>query len=492
MNKEIVNVRFSPSPSGILHLGSSRTAITNYIFKQTMAPGSKFYLRIEDTDKERSTEAYINVIYENLNWLGIQYDDEPVIQSHNLSRHAEVANELLQSGNAYYCFCSQDVLEAHRTMCKETNAVQKYSGKCRCLTDSEVQSNLSCGMQPTIRIKVPEPSTQKYPYIVVNDMIKGKVQVHYNELDDFIILRSDGSPTYMLSVVVDDHDMKITHVIRGDDHFTNTFRQICIYNACQWVIPKFGHLPLIFGDDGKKLSKRRQVVGINDFRELGYTSEALRLYIGTMGYTVNLKSVTFEEILRTFNIKKVSKSAVQFDINFLNIINQQVIKSDKKYLLEAIPFIQKNYHGKNLCLITDFNHSETNALKSISCQNGEISVDTLDKAYSDIASRSKTLVEFADISMMYLLHNKIDYQCNSEMLSKFIESFRAQQFNSFDLTEIKTFLQGFIVNNCYSNEDVYSMLRLCLTGLENTPNVCNIMYALGYQKCLERFFKFSE
>lgn len=463
---EVVIVRFSPSPSGVLHIGSARTAITNYIFKHTMAPGSKFYLRIEDTDKERSTEAYINIIYENLNWLGIQYDDHPVIQSHNLVRHAEVAKELLQSGNAYYCFCSQDELELHRTFCKETNAVQKYSGKCRCLNHNEIQEKLANGIKPTIRIKVPDPSTQKYPYIVVNDLIKGKVQVHYGELDDFIILRSDGSPTYMLSVVVDDHDMAITHVIRGDDHFTNTFRQICIYNACGWSIPKFGHLPLIFGDDGKKLSKRRQVVGINDFRDLGYTSEALRLYIGTMGYQVNLKSVTFEEILRTFNIKKVSKSAVQFDINFLNIINQQVIKSDKKYLSEAIIFIQKIYQG-------------------------EIKVDVLDKAYSDIASRSKTLVEFANLSMMYLTHNKIDYTGDKEMLLKFVELFKTQQFNNFDLAEIKTFLHGFISNNSYTNDTVYSMLRLCLTGLENTPNVCNIMYALGATECLDRLEKHS-
>jgi glutamyl-tRNA synthetase len=296
-------------------------------------------------------------------------------------------------------------------------------------------------------------------------MIKGKVKVHYNELDDFIILRSDGSPTYMLSVVVDDHDMGITHVIRGDDHFTNTFRQICIYNACGWNVPKFGHLPLIFGDDGKKLSKRRQVVGINDFRDLGYTSEALRLYIGTMGYSVNLKSVTFEEILKTFNIKKVSKSAVQFDISFLNIINQQVIKSDKKYLLEAIPFIQKNYQG-------------------------EIKLDVLDRAYQDIASRSKTLVDFANLSMMYLTHNKTDFNFDQCMLNKIIESFKSHQFENYDLNEIKTFLQEFINLNQYTNENVYTMLRLCLTGLENTPNVCNIMYALGETECLDRLSKY--
>lgn len=470
MNKEIVNVRFAPSPSGTLHLGSARTAITNYIFKNTMAPESKFYLRIEDTDKERSTKEYIDTIYENLSWLGIDYDDKPVIQSHNIDIHAKVANDMLQSGNAYYCFCSQDELEKHRNLCKETNTVQKYSGKCRCLTADEVAEKLGSGVTPTIRIKVPEHTDMKFPYIEVNDMIKGKVKVHYNELDDFIVLRSDGTPTYMLSVVVDDHNMNITHVIRGDDHFTNTFRQICIYNACGWKIPKFGHLPLIHGDDGKKLSKRRQVVGINDFRELGYTSEALRIYIGTMGYSVDLKNITFEKILQSFNIKKISKSAVQFDINFLNIINQQVIKSNNSYLIEAVPFI-KRY-----------------------CDKNTIKMDVLQRAYSDIASRSKTLVEFANLSMMYLTHDKNnkDERIDRQMVTKFVEHLRSETFLSFDCKEIKTTLQKFISQNNYTSEQIYVTLRLVFTGLDNTPTVPNIMYALGYNECCERLNYYVE
>jgi len=463
MNKEVVHVRIAPSPTGIMHIGTVRTALANYLFKNTMSPGSKFYLRIEDTDKERNTDEYIDVIYENLKWLGIEYDDEPVIQSHNLKRHSEVANEILESGNAYYCFCSQDELEAYRLKCKETNIPQKYSGKCRCLTCDEIKDKINCGLKPTIRVKVPDSTTLKFPYIEVNDMIKGKVKVHYNELDDFIILRSDGSPTYMLSVVVDDHDMNITHVIRGDDHFTNTFRQICLYNACNWKIPKFGHLPLIFGDDGKKLSKRRQAVGINDFRKLGYTSEALKLYIGTMGYSsLNLKTITFNELFKTFNIKKISKSAVQFDMNFLNIINQQIIKSDKKYLFESLPFINKIF-------------------------TGVVNTYVLLKAYQDIASRSKTLVEFAEISLMYLTHIKIDLNSRVDklMIQNFVQNF--ENFNDeFELDKIKSFSIKFISDNNYSNDSVYTMLRLCLTGLENSPNVFNIMYALGYSECLNR------
>jgi glutamyl-tRNA synthetase len=462
MDTNTVMVRFSPAPSGVLHLGSARTAIVNYLFAKSMNPASKFYLRIEDTDKERSTKEFIDIIYENLNWLGIKYDGDPVIQSHNLNRHTEVAHELLHNCCAYYCFCSQDELEEHRLYCKETNSVQKYSGKCRNLSESEVQEKLKV-FKPTIRIKVPDPSTFLFPYIVVNDLIKGQVKVHYSELDDFIILRSDGNPTYMLSVVVDDHDMGITHVIRGDDHFTNTFRQICIYNACSWQTPKFGHLPLIYGDDGKKLSKRRQVVGIDDFRKLGYTADALRLYIGTMGTTVNLKNITFDEMLRTFSIKKICKSPIQFDINFLNILNQQCIKSNINHLLDAIPFIQEVFHN-------------------------EIKMDVLERAYPDIASRSRTLKEFTDLSLMYLTHIKLESTGCTNCLDKLMlqNLHTLLQTIDFNIQDLKNGLAQFVNQNGYTNDVVYSNLRLSITGLESCPNICNIMIALGKDETLNR------
>jgi glutamyl-tRNA synthetase len=462
MEKETVVVRFSPSPSGVLHVGSARTAIVNYLFAKSMSPASKFYLRIEDTDKERSTKEFIDIIYENLNWLNIKYDGDPVIQSHNLNRHTTVAHELLHTGCAYYCFCSQAELDENRLYCKETNSIQKYSGKCRNLSEVEIQEKLKITL-PTIRIKVPDPSTLLFPYIVVNDLIKGQVKVHYSELDDFIILRSDGNPTYMLSVVVDDHDMDITHVIRGDDHFTNTFRQICIYNACQWQIPKFGHLPLIYGDDGKKLSKRRQVVGIDDFRKLGYTSDALRLYIGTMGTTVNLKNITFDIMLKTFNIKKICKSPIQFDISFLNILNQQCIKSNRNHLSDAIPFIQNVFHD-------------------------EIKIDVLEKAYPDIASRSRTLKEFADLSLMYLTHIKLECTSGTNCIDKVMlqKLYCVLQTIDFNTHDLKTRLTKFVSDNGNTNEEVYSNLRLSVTGLESCPNICTIMIALGKDETLNR------
>ena len=461
MDKEKVVVRFAPSPTGYLHIGSARTAIVNYMFAKSMHPDSKFLLRIEDTDKGRNNQDCIDVIYKGLEWLNIQYDDTPILQSDNMSRHTQIAHSLILSKMAYYCFCSQDDLDQHRTLCKNTNSVQKYSGKCRCLTHDDMLLKRKT-INPTIRIKVPDPDGMDNPYIVVNDMVKGQVKVHYNELDDFIILRSDGSPTYMLSVVVDDHDEGITHVIRGDDHFTNTFRQICIYNACGWTLPKYGHLSLIYGDDGKKLSKRRQVVGLADFKAMGYVSDAIRLYIGTMGAHVNLKTVSFASAVSSFNLKKMSKSPIQFDISFLNILNQQCIKSNKSYLSDSLPFIA-NIFGN------------------------DIKMDVLDRAYDDIASRSKTLVDFANLSLMYLDHNKTnDPRINSYMMVDLANILENYKFPTYDIQSIKKVLQDFVKANGYVNDVVFSSIRLALTGLDNTPNVCGIMWAIGLTECVVR------
>ena len=220
----MINVRFAPSPTGYLHIGSARIALINYLFAKKS--NGKFHLRIEDTDKERSKPEYIDTIYDSLKWLNLDYDSV-VIQSENESRHKEIALMMLQKSNAYYCFCSQEELEADRNHCIQNRLTPKYSKKCRNLTHDEIQNKINLGIKPVIRIKVPETDE----YIEVDDLIKGKSKVCYKELDDFIILRSNSTPTYMLSVVVDDHDMNISHVIRGEDHFTNTLRQIMIYKA---------------------------------------------------------------------------------------------------------------------------------------------------------------------------------------------------------------------------------------------------------------------
>ena len=249
-----VIVRFPPSPTGHLHIGSAKIALINYIFaKQNKG---KFLIRIEDTDKERSTDEFTKSIFDGLRWLNITYDDEPVIQSSRIDRHKEIAYELLKQDKAYYCFCSQHELAEMR----ETQDIPRYNKKCRKLTKIQIDELIKT-IKPTIRLKVPEENL----YVEIDDIILGKSKVHYDQLDDFIILKSNSTPTYMLSVVVDDHDSCITHVIRGNDHHTNTAKQLMIYKALEWSEPKYAHLPLINSEDGTKMSKRKHAVDLLDY-----------------------------------------------------------------------------------------------------------------------------------------------------------------------------------------------------------------------------------
>ena len=315
---EQITVRFAPSPTGYLHIGGARTALINYIFAKQN--NGKFLLRIEDTDNQRNSKECIDAIFDSLLWLGIPYDEKPVIQSKNITRHIEIAQDLLKNNNAYLCFCSIEELEAQKNYCIHNNLTQQYNKKCRNLTCEQIEECLKINPNPVIRLKVPDEDS----YITFNDMIKGKSSVHYNQLDDMILLRSDHTPIYMLSVVVDDHDMNITHIIRGDDHFTNTFRQIMIYKLCGFKIPEFAHLPLIHGSDGKKLSKRLNAVGTSDYKNLGYLPEALKIYLATMGTSINVAG-SLDEVVKNFKIKKLSKSATQFDINFLGLLLVRII-----------------------------------------------------------------------------------------------------------------------------------------------------------------------
>jgi len=450
-------VRFAPSPTGYLHIGGARTALVNYAFAK--ATGGKFLLRIEDTDKERSTNEYINTIFDSLKWLQIDYDDIPIIQSKRIARHTQVAHELCEKSNAYYCFCTQDELDKRRADCDAQKIPYKYDQRCRNLSEKIISQKLKEGLRPTVRIKITSNT-----HIEVNDMIKGNVKVDSKELDDFILLRSDNTPTYMLSVVVDDHDTNITHVIRGDDHFTNTFRQIALYNACNWIVPQFGHLPLIYGTDGKKLSKRYHAVGTDDYKKLGYLPEALKIYLATLGYNSCTVYDTFDHLIETFDIKKISKSPTQFDISFLNIINQKIIKSDKKYLSNMIPFIIDKLKLP---------------YKNISQSQYEI----LLKAYDDIVSRCKNFTECADLATLYFYPDDYDKtNINKEILSKL-------QILDIDCTSYDTInntITEFIKNNNFKRGDVLGLLRIVLSGRQNSPNVFNIMYCIGKNEVINR------
>ena len=269
-----VITRFAPSPTGFLHIGGARTALFNWLYAKHT--GGKFLLRIEDTDQKRSTDDAIDAIYEGLSWLGLDWDGEALSQHARLKRHQAVAQDLLSNGLAYKCYCSPEELEDMRQMAKAEGRTRLYDGRWRDRDPSDAPT----GVEPVIRLKTPLQGET-----VIGDVIQGEVRVSNEQLDDLVLLRADGSPTYMLAVVVDDHDMKISHVIRGDDHLTNAFRQVQIYTAMNWDWPVFAHMPLLHGTDGAKLSKRHGALGVEAYRSMGVLPEAMNNYLLRLGWS---------------------------------------------------------------------------------------------------------------------------------------------------------------------------------------------------------------
>src|SRR6201994_1563833 len=316
MPRMTVRTRFAPSPTGPLHIGGIRTALFNYLYSRHH--GGEFLLRIEDTDRERSTEAATRGIIESLDWLDLQRDGQTVFQSQRMARHAEVARELLEAGRAYYCYCTPEELAAEREQARAEKRVWRYDGRWRDRDPAEAPA----GVVPVIRLKA-----ERDGETVLEDLVQGTVRVANAELDDMIILRSDGSPMYNHSVVVDDHDMAITHVIRGDDHLTNTFRQIQVYRAMGWDQPRFAHIPLIHGADGAKLSKRHGAQFALEFREQGFLPEALCNYLMRLGWSHgDLEIFGREEAIRLFDIVDVNRGPSRMDYAKLSNLNGVYIR----------------------------------------------------------------------------------------------------------------------------------------------------------------------
>lgn len=306
-----IRTRFAPSPTGLLHIGGARTALFNYLFARHM--GGEFLLRIEDTDKARSTQEAVQVILDGLDWLGLTPDAPPIFQSAREARHVEVALEMLAQGRAYYCYASAEELRVMREQAMAEGRAPRYDGRWRDRDSSEAPA----GVKPAIRLKAPRDGET-----VVEDLVQGSVRVANAELDDMIILRSDGTPTYLHAVVVDDHDMAISHVIRGDDHLTNTFRQIQIYDAMGWERPHFAHIPLIHGADGAKLSKRHGAVSILEFREEGFLPEALCNYLIRLGWGHgDSEFLTRDEQIALFTLEGVGRAASRMDYAKLTHLN---------------------------------------------------------------------------------------------------------------------------------------------------------------------------
>src|SRR5688572_21267607 len=315
INTDVI-VRFAPSPTGFLHIGGARTALFNWLYARHH--GGRFLLRVEDTDRQRSTPEAVAAIIDGLSWLGLDWDGDIVHQFARAERHAEAARGLVAQGRAYHCYCTPAELEAMRERARAEKRSVRYDGTWR----DRDPADAPAGVAPVIRLRAPQQGAT-----TIRDLVQGEVTVQNSELDDLILLRADGTPTYNLSVVVDDHDMGITHVIRGDDHLNNAFRQTQIYRALDWPVPEFAHVPLIHGPDGAKLSKRHGAIGVEQYRELGYLPEALRNYLMRLGWSHgDDEIIATEDAVRWFDIAQVGRGAARFDQAKLDSINGHYIR----------------------------------------------------------------------------------------------------------------------------------------------------------------------
>lgn len=374
-----ITVRFAPSPTGFLHIGGARTALFNWLFARHH--GGRFRLRIEDTDRARSTPEAVAAILEGLKWLELDWDDEIVMQSARAERHAEIARDLLARGLAYRCYCTPEELEAMREKARAEGRPVRYDGIWRDRDPSDAPE----GVPPVIRLKAPQTGET-----TIRDHVQGEVTVANAQLDDLIILRADGTPTYNLSVVVDDHDMGITHVIRGDDHLTNAFRQVQIYKAVGWDAPEFGHVPLIHGPDGAKLSKRHGALGVEAYRDMGYLPEAMRNYLLRLGWGHgDDEIIPTEQAIAWFDIGGVGRSAARFDFVKLANLNGHYLReaADDRLVGLIAPFLEKALDRKL----------------------GEAERTRLLRAMPGLKPRAKTLVELADNARFLVAARPLDY-----------------------------------------------------------------------------------
>ena len=367
-----VVTRFAPSPTGFLHIGGARTALFNWLFARHH--GGRYLLRIEDTDAKRSTPEAVAAILDGLRWLGLDWDGDEVYQSANLARHVEVANTLLAQGNAYRCYCTPEELAAMREAARAENRHAGYDGRWRDRDPADAPP----GVKPAIRLKAPRQGET-----VIADGVQGEVRVANEQLDDMVLLRSDGTPTYMLSVVVDDRDMAITHIIRGVDHLTNAARQIQIYNAMGWPAPQFAHVPLIHGPDGAKLSKRHGALGVDAYRDMGYLAEALRNYLLRLGWAHGDEEIiSTKQAVEWFGLDGVGRSPSRFDFARLENLNGHYIReADDRHLLDLIVPRLENTLGEAI---------------------DETGRERLTAGMDGLKQRAKTLVELADNALFYV------------------------------------------------------------------------------------------
>jgi len=458
--------RFAPSPTGPLHIGGVRTALFNWLLAKKNK--GKFYLRIEDTDKERSKEEFKKQIIDSLTWIGINHDGEEYIQSKNIKKHKEIASELLKKGYAYKCYCSEEEIKKQKEKCKKQGIPYTYNRKWRDPKDLKVPTNI----KPVVRFKSKITGESK-----IKDLVQGEVNISNSIIEDFVILRQDGSPTYQLSAVVDDHEMKITHVIRGDDHKINTFKQKQIYEAMKWDIPEFAHIPLIHSDKGSKLSKRDMASTIGDYIKKGILADALRNYLLRLGWAYKDKEIfTLEESINLFDLKGVGKSPSKLDLTRILSINEYYIKNiDEKQLFDLLKRFAEKFRTK-----ID-SSKEKSVLESISFLKNK--AKTLDDIYCNSEYIIKDNIEI-------LAEDKKLLDSNSKkIISEFLEKFN--KIDNPNRENIEKIINDLIKKYNTNFKGVGQPLRIALVGSRFGPGIYNIILSLTKNEVVKRISKIN-
>jgi glutamyl-tRNA synthetase len=467
MSKPIVT-RFAPSPTGFLHIGGARTALFNWLYAKRS--GGKMLLRIEDTDRERSTEAAIDAIVDGLKWLGLTWDGEPIFQFARAARHAEVARGMVANGCAYHCYASSLELDEMRELARKEGRPMKYDGRWR----DRDPATAPDGVRPVIRLRAPLDGET-----VVEDQVQGKVTWQNKDLDDLVLLRSDGTPTYMLAVVVDDHDMGVTHVIRGDDHLTNAARQTQIYRALGWDVPVMAHIPLIHGPDGAKLSKRHGALGVDAYRSMGYLPAALRNYLVRLGWAHgDQETFSTDEMIAAFDLPAIGRSASRFDFAKLENLNGIYMRgASVDELLTALDAVMPELgppRGLGPAL------------------SGELR-GKFAAAMPGLQERAKTLVELLD-SAAYL--HAVRPLALEDKAAALLDPAARERIGLLarDLSALGEWTAGsteaavrvFAETHGLKLGQVAQPLRAALTGKTTSPGLFDVLAVLGRDECLGR------
>jgi glutamyl-tRNA synthetase len=459
-----VVTRFAPSPTGYLHIGGARTALFNWLFAKHH--GGKYLLRIEDTDRARSTQPAIEAILDGLSWLGLDWDGEVTYQFERAARHAEVARQMLADGNAYYCYASPQELDEMRAAQKKAGLPMRYDGRWRDRDPKEAPE----GVKPVIRLKAPQTGKT-----VIQAAVQGEVTVENAQLDDMILLRADGTPTYMLAVVVDDNDMGVTHVIRGDDHLNNAFRQLQIIKAMGWPEPVYAHIPLIHGADGAKLSKRHGALGVDAYRDMGFLPAALRNYLLRLGWGHgDDEIISTEQAIEWFDLPAVGRAAARFDLVKLTNLNAHYMRETPN--AELMPLVVPRIEAK------------------IGGKVDAVGLRRIDQGMSGVKQRSHTLVELADKLVFYardgapaIADDKARAQLTPDakgLLGKLAAALEGE--NDWSEPAMEGAIRRFAEAEGVKLGQVAQPLRVALSGSTVSPGIFEVLSVLGPAETKQR------